>query len=116
MPNHSELLKQMALEVVDGIPLDVFKIYNDGSKGETNTTGSGVLIELPGRIIKFQRRNAGHASFFRTELIAIISSPYPSTVSPFSCRPAWERSNGGPCEGGYQRSCGSGRPHAPYVD
>ncbi|GFX11028.1 uncharacterized protein TNCV_512881 [Trichonephila clavipes] len=48
------------------------KIYTDGSKGETNTNGSGVLIELPGRVIKFQRRNADHASVFRTELIAIL--------------------------------------------
>ncbi|GFW37153.1 RNase H domain-containing protein [Trichonephila clavipes] len=39
---------------------------------ETNTTGSGVLIELPGRVIKIQRRNFDHASVFRTELIAII--------------------------------------------
>ncbi|GFT66435.1 RNase H domain-containing protein [Trichonephila clavipes] len=74
MSNHPELLKQLALEVIDGIPLDAAKIYTDGSKGETNTTGSGVLIELPGRVIKFQRRNADHASVFRTELIAIIRS------------------------------------------
>ncbi|GFV66170.1 uncharacterized protein TNCV_2900961 [Trichonephila clavipes] len=36
------------------------------------TTGSGTLIELPGLIIKTQRRNADHASVFRTELIATI--------------------------------------------
>ncbi|GFU71921.1 RNase H domain-containing protein [Trichonephila clavipes] len=50
------------------------QIYTDGSKGETNTTGSGVLIELPGRVIKFQRRNADHAFVFRTKLIAIMCS------------------------------------------
>ncbi|GFX29135.1 RNase H domain-containing protein [Trichonephila clavipes] len=61
-------------KVIDGIPLDAAKIYTDGSKGETNTAGSGVLIELPGRVIKFQRRNADHASVFRTELTAIMSS------------------------------------------
>ncbi|GFV95214.1 RNase H domain-containing protein [Trichonephila clavipes] len=72
MSDHPKLLKQLALEVIDGIPLDAAKIYTDGSKGETNTTGSGVLIELPGRAIKFQRRNADHASVFRTELIAIM--------------------------------------------
>ncbi|GFW54672.1 hypothetical protein TNCV_787751 [Trichonephila clavipes] len=49
-------------------------IYTDGSKGETNTTGSGVLIELPGRVISFQRRNVDPASIFRTELIANICS------------------------------------------
>ncbi|GFV33052.1 uncharacterized protein TNCV_3365041 [Trichonephila clavipes] len=74
MSDHPELLKQLALEVIDEIPLDAAKIYTDGSKGETNTTGSGVLIELPGRVIKFQRRNADHAYVFRTELIAIMCS------------------------------------------
>ncbi|GFW91552.1 RNase H domain-containing protein [Trichonephila clavipes] len=72
MSDHPELLKQLALEVIAGIPLDAAKIYTDGSKGETNTTGSGVLIELPGRIIKLQKRNADHASVFRTELISIM--------------------------------------------
>ncbi|GFX68081.1 uncharacterized protein TNCV_921821 [Trichonephila clavipes] len=69
-----ELLKQLALEVIDGIPLDAAKIYTDGSKGEINTTGSGVLIELPGHVIKFQRKNADHASIFRKELITIMCS------------------------------------------
>ncbi|GFX14656.1 RNase H domain-containing protein [Trichonephila clavipes] len=72
MSDHPVLLKQLALEVIVGIPLDAAKIYTDGSKGETNTTGSRVLIELPGRVIKFQRRNGDHASVFRTELIAIM--------------------------------------------
>ncbi|GFU83920.1 RNase H domain-containing protein [Trichonephila clavipes] len=72
MSNHPELLKQLALEVIDGIALDAAKIYTDGCKGETNTTSSGVLIELPCHVIKFQRRNADHASVFRTELIAIM--------------------------------------------
>ncbi|GFW12564.1 uncharacterized protein TNCV_818161 [Trichonephila clavipes] len=72
MSDHLELLKQLALEVIAGIPLDAAKIYTDGSKGETNTTGSGVLIELTGRVIKLQKINADHASVFRTELIAIM--------------------------------------------
>ncbi|GFW65507.1 uncharacterized protein TNCV_1776511 [Trichonephila clavipes] len=66
--NFSKCLSRL----IDGIPLDAAKIYTDGSKGQTNTTGSGVLIELPGHVIKFQRRNADHASVFRTELIAIM--------------------------------------------
>ncbi|GFW24516.1 hypothetical protein TNCV_4896041 [Trichonephila clavipes] len=112
--------------MIDGIPLDAAKIYTDGSKGETNTTGSGVLIELSGRVIKFQRRNADHASVFRTELTedylfftfstAFGSASYSSTVGPFSCRPSQERSCGRPCEGGYKQSCGFGKPHGPYID
>ncbi|GFX01861.1 uncharacterized protein TNCV_370501 [Trichonephila clavipes] len=96
MYDHPELLKQLALEVIDGILLDAAKTYIDGSKGKTNTTGSGVLLKPSGCVIKFQRRNTDHASVFRTELIAIMLSR--------------ERSCGQPCEGGYQQSCGSGRP------
>ncbi|GFT35682.1 hypothetical protein TNCV_2849711 [Trichonephila clavipes] len=108
MSDHPELLKQLALEVIDGIPLDAAKIYTDGSKGETNTTGSGILIELPGRVIKFQRRNADHAShqqeYSSPFSTAFGSAPYSSTVGPFSCRPSQKRSCGRPCEGGYQQS------------
>ncbi|GFY09324.1 reverse transcriptase domain-containing protein [Trichonephila clavipes] len=89
MSDHPELLKQLALEVIDGIPLDAAKIYTDGNKGETNTTGFG--IELPGRIIKFQRRNSDHASVFRMELIAIIALirsklDYGSVVYSSACK------------------------------
>ncbi|GFT78413.1 putative RNA-directed DNA polymerase from transposon BS [Trichonephila clavipes] len=59
-------------KIIKGIPLDAAKVYTDGSKGETNTTGSGVLIELPGHVIKLQKRNADHASVFRTELISTM--------------------------------------------
>ncbi|GFX02725.1 hypothetical protein TNCV_2011691 [Trichonephila clavipes] len=47
---------------------------------------------------------------------AFVSTPYSSTVGPFSCRPSRERSCGRPCEGGYKQSCGSGKPHGPYID
>ncbi|GFX49090.1 RNase H domain-containing protein [Trichonephila clavipes] len=33
MSDHPELLKQLALEVIDGIPLDAAKIYTDGTFG-----------------------------------------------------------------------------------
>ncbi|GFW14707.1 hypothetical protein TNCV_1561701 [Trichonephila clavipes] len=56
MSDHPELLKQLALEVIDGIPLDGVKIYTDGSEGDANTTGSGVLIEKLGHDIKIQRK------------------------------------------------------------
>ncbi|GFU68366.1 hypothetical protein TNCV_3077541 [Trichonephila clavipes] len=47
---------------------------------------------------------------------AFKSKPYPSTVGPFSYRPARERSSGRLCESGGQRSCGYGRLCRPYVD
>ncbi|GFU39160.1 hypothetical protein TNCV_1902571 [Trichonephila clavipes] len=124
---------------MDGIPLDAAKIYTDGSRGETNTTGSGVLIEVPGRVFKFQRRNADHASVFRTELIPIMCGLsfinnirelaffcnsdtdrqpiiHPTFIELALYRPSRERSCGRPCEGGYQKSCGTGRPHDPFID
>ncbi|GFV90678.1 hypothetical protein TNCV_2223941 [Trichonephila clavipes] len=61
----TELLKQLALEMMDVIQLNAAKIYTDGSKEQTNTTASGVLIKLSDRVIKFQRRNADHAYGFR---------------------------------------------------
>ncbi|GFT82299.1 RNase H domain-containing protein [Trichonephila clavipes] len=39
-----------------------------------------------------------------------------STHSRREARPSRERSCGRPCEGGYQQSCGFGRPHGPYID
>ncbi|GFX50056.1 RNase H domain-containing protein [Trichonephila clavipes] len=72
MRNFVGLEPAFADQVIAGIPLDAAKIYTDGSKGETNTTGSGVLIELTGHVIKLQKRNADHASVFRTEQIAIM--------------------------------------------
>ncbi|GFX91992.1 hypothetical protein TNCV_5004561 [Trichonephila clavipes] len=63
MSDHPELLKQLTLEVIDGIPLDAAKIYTDGSMGETNTTSSGVLIELHGT-----------SSNFREEMLTMLLS------------------------------------------
>ncbi|GFU29590.1 hypothetical protein TNCV_2408281 [Trichonephila clavipes] len=54
-----------------------------------------------------------YSSAFST---AFESAPYLSTVGPFSCRPSPERSCGRPCEGGYKQSCGSEKPHGPYID
>ncbi|GFV84923.1 RNase H domain-containing protein [Trichonephila clavipes] len=73
MSDHPELLKQLAQEVVDGILLETVEIYTDGNEGET---GSGVLIELPDHIINIQRRNADHASVFRTEVVPPVHPWY----------------------------------------
>ncbi|GFV29971.1 hypothetical protein TNCV_3100481 [Trichonephila clavipes] len=47
---------------------------------------------------------------------AFGSAPYSSTVGPFSCRPSRELNCGRPCEGSYKQSCGSGKPHGPYIN
>ena len=68
VPEH---LKQLALEVINGIPQDATKIYTDGSKGENNQSGSGVFIRTPRGEQKIAIRNPDHCSVFRSELIAI---------------------------------------------
>ncbi|GFY65853.1 uncharacterized protein TNIN_233251 [Trichonephila inaurata madagascariensis] len=40
-----EYPRQLALEVVNGIPSDAILIYTEGSKDESNRTGSGAFIE-----------------------------------------------------------------------
>ncbi|XP_054711316.1 uncharacterized protein LOC129220907 [Uloborus diversus] len=64
-----DYLRQLALEVIDGIPSDAILIYTDGSKDELNNTGSGVFIESLS--VQLSRRNPDNCSVFRSELIAI---------------------------------------------
>ncbi|GFX01819.1 uncharacterized protein TNCV_1022221 [Trichonephila clavipes] len=104
MSDHPELLKQLALEVIKGIPLYAAKIYTDGTDPSSN------INELA---IYRRHHQQEYSSPFST---AVGSTPYSSTVGPFSYRPSRERSHGRPCKGGYQQSCGSERPHGPYID
>ncbi|GFY26276.1 RNase H domain-containing protein [Trichonephila clavipes] len=60
-----EYLRQLALEIINDIPSDAILIYTDGSKDESNRTGSGAFIE------KLSRRNPENCSVLRSELIAI---------------------------------------------
>ncbi|GFX45317.1 hypothetical protein TNCV_2096021 [Trichonephila clavipes] len=103
MSDHPEL-KQLALEVIDGIPLDAAKIYTDGTDHPSNIYRIGHLSA------KHQQE---YSSPFST---AFGLAPYSSTVGPLSRKPSRERSCGRPCECGYQQSCESGRPDGPYID
>ncbi|XP_054719197.1 uncharacterized protein LOC129228541 [Uloborus diversus] len=64
-----EYLRQLALEVINSIPSYATLIYTDGSKDESNHTGSGIYIENPS--VRLSRRNPDHCSVFKSELIAI---------------------------------------------
>ncbi|GFY72341.1 RNase H domain-containing protein [Trichonephila inaurata madagascariensis] len=64
-----EYLRQLALEAINGIPSDAMLIYTDGSKDESNRTGSSVFIEKLS--IRLSRRNPENCSVLRSELLAI---------------------------------------------
>ncbi|GFU92561.1 RNase H domain-containing protein [Trichonephila clavipes] len=69
--SHPELLRQLALEVINDIPDQALIIYTDGSRSDTGRSGSGSLSNTPGNVVKISIRNPDHCSVFRTELIAI---------------------------------------------
>ncbi|GFX34261.1 RNase H domain-containing protein [Trichonephila clavipes] len=73
-PKHSsrpELLRQLALEVMNDIPDQALVIYTDGSRSDTGRAGSGIFSNIPGTDVKIRIRNPDHYSVFCSELIAI---------------------------------------------
>ncbi|GFU84548.1 RNase H domain-containing protein [Trichonephila clavipes] len=69
--SHPELLKQLALEVINGIPYQALIIYTDGSRSDSGREGSGIFSNTPGNDVKISIRNCNYCSDFRPELIAI---------------------------------------------
>lgn len=76
LPSHTnknsdvpEYLRQLALEVINSVPSDATLIFTDGSKDDSNNTGSGIFIE--NLAVRLSRRNPDHCSVFRCEMIAI---------------------------------------------
>ncbi|GFX68285.1 RNase H domain-containing protein [Trichonephila clavipes] len=67
--NVPQYLRQLALEVMNGIPNDALLIHTDGSKDESNRTGSGAFIEK--LFIGLSRRHSVSCSVLRSGLIAI---------------------------------------------
>ncbi|GFX74303.1 putative RNA-directed DNA polymerase from transposon BS [Trichonephila clavipes] len=62
-------LRQLALDVKNGIPSDAILIYTDGSKNKSNRPGNGAFIEKLS--IRLSRRNPENCSVLRCELVAI---------------------------------------------
>ncbi|GFU79411.1 RNase H domain-containing protein [Trichonephila clavipes] len=69
--SHPELLRQLALEVINDIPDQALIIYTDGSRSDTGRAGSGTFSNTPENDVKISIRNPDHYSVFRSELIAI---------------------------------------------
>ncbi|GFU96449.1 putative RNA-directed DNA polymerase from transposon BS [Trichonephila clavipes] len=69
--SHPELLRQLGLEVINGIPDQALIIYTDGSRLDMGGTGSGIFSNTPGNGVKISIRNSKHCSIFRSELTAI---------------------------------------------
>ncbi|GFT17961.1 mariner Mos1 transposase [Trichonephila clavipes] len=62
--SHPELLRQLALNVINDIPDQALIIYIDGSRSDMGRAGSDICS-------KINIRNPDHCSVFRLELIAI---------------------------------------------
>ncbi|GFU02219.1 RNase H domain-containing protein [Trichonephila clavipes] len=69
--SHPELLRQLAVEIINDIPDQALIIYTDGSCSDRGRAGSGIFSNTPGNDVKISIRNPDHCSVFRSELIAI---------------------------------------------
>lgn len=65
-----DLLRQLALEIINSIPSGDIKIYTDGSR-INDQSGSGIYIETPQNKFSLRQRNPDFCSVFRSELLAI---------------------------------------------
>ncbi|GFU83410.1 RNase H domain-containing protein [Trichonephila clavipes] len=80
--SHPELLRQLALEVINVIPDHALIAYTDGSCLDTGRAGSGIFSNTPGNDVKISIRNPDHCSVFRSELIA-ISGAFHQTLNSY---------------------------------
>ncbi|GFV52040.1 putative RNA-directed DNA polymerase from transposon BS [Trichonephila clavipes] len=80
--SHPELLRQLALVVINNIPDQALIIYTDGSRSDTGRAGSRIFSYAPGNYVKISIRNPDHCSVFRSELIANSGALDPA-VNPY---------------------------------
>ncbi|GFX17729.1 RNase H domain-containing protein [Trichonephila clavipes] len=69
--SHPELLRQLALEVINDIPDQALIAYTDGSRSDAGGAGSGIFSNTSGNDVKISNRNPDYCFVFRSELIAI---------------------------------------------
>ncbi|GFX89927.1 RNA-directed DNA polymerase from mobile element jockey [Trichonephila clavipes] len=69
--SHPELLRQLALEVINDVPDQVLIVYTEDSRSDTDRAWSDIFSNTPGNDVKISIRNPDHCSVFRSELIAI---------------------------------------------
>ncbi|GFU87944.1 RNase H domain-containing protein [Trichonephila clavipes] len=55
--SHPELLRQLALEVINDIPDQALIIYTDGSRSDTGRIGSCIFSNTPGNDVKISIKN-----------------------------------------------------------
>ncbi|GBN54971.1 hypothetical protein AVEN_216339-1 [Araneus ventricosus] len=65
-----DFLKQLALEIINNLPLNHIKIYTDGTKTDKQA-GSEIYIETPRDKYSMKQRNRVSYSVFRSKLLAI---------------------------------------------
>ncbi|GIY14824.1 solute carrier family 2, facilitated glucose transporter member 12 [Caerostris extrusa] len=68
---HPELLRQLALEIINNISPRALVIYTDGSKSDSGRTGSRIFMKTSTGEFRYRFRNPDHSSVFRSELTAI---------------------------------------------
>ncbi|GFV88436.1 RNase H domain-containing protein [Trichonephila clavipes] len=84
-PKHSsppELLRQLALEVINDIPDQALNIYTDGSRLDTGRAGSGIFSYTPGNYVKICIRNLDKCvpPLDRNSLLLVVFSVIISTL------------------------------------
>ncbi|GIY96230.1 putative RNA-directed DNA polymerase from transposon BS [Caerostris extrusa] len=68
---HPELLRQLALEIINNISSRALVIYTERSKSDSGRTGSGIFMKTSTGEFRYRFRNPDHSSVFRSELTAI---------------------------------------------
>ncbi|GBM37152.1 hypothetical protein AVEN_205592-1 [Araneus ventricosus] len=81
--DHPTYLRQLALEIINDIPVDAVKVCTDGSRNDSDCTGSAIYVKTHNQEIKIQRRNPDFCSVFRSELIAVDEGL--DSLASFSC-------------------------------
>ncbi|GFV49255.1 uncharacterized protein TNCV_237891 [Trichonephila clavipes] len=66
-----EFARQIALEIIHGIPHSALKIYTDGSMGDGGISGSSMHFKTPDGTFDIEIRNNSCCSVFQSEFIAI---------------------------------------------
>ncbi|GIY11616.1 hypothetical protein CEXT_20561 [Caerostris extrusa] len=67
---YSEMLRPLALEVINNIPSQALVICTDGTKYDSERTVSGVFMKSG---FRYRFRNLDHSLMFRSVLITIKS-------------------------------------------
>ncbi|GFQ71057.1 hypothetical protein TNCT_624691 [Trichonephila clavata] len=68
---HPELLRQLALEVIDNIPSQALVLYTDGSRSDSGRTSSGVLMKTNTEEFRYRLETLTTAQFSALSLLLL---------------------------------------------